>query len=85
MNFTLKIYKNSREVQRVQTCSRRRFLKKTRTINWQDSPLKVYLRINYGKHKDNYGKTINFWNDGEYSNRADFDMALQAFMEEEKK
>ena len=79
MNFTLKVTKNGRVVQRVQTHSLRRFTKHLRTINWQNKPLKAYLRVSYGKRLDYWGKLSNFYNDGGYDNKHDLWLAFNAF------
>lgn len=83
MNFTLKVIKNNRAIQRVQTHSPRRFINKLRTINWQNNDLKIYLKDNYGKQKDCFGKLVTFYNDGEYDNENDLWLAFNAFKEKE--
>ncbi len=82
MKYILKIIKNDVEVIRVGTGSLRRFLKIIRTINWQHGPIKVYLRISYGKHEDSYGEMSDFWNDGWYETEEDLMLAFDAFREE---
>ncbi len=59
----------------------RRFLNHVRTIKWQVGHPKVYLRVSYGMQKDNFGKNRTFYNDGDYDNKKDFDLALKAFLE----
>lgn len=80
-NFTIKIKVNGKEVDRVETHSRRHFYNKIRTINWQNNDIFVYLRVNYGKRLSNKNKRENFWNDGEYTNEKDFFIAVKAFLE----
>lgn len=84
MNFTLKVINNNRIVQRVQAHSLRRFTNHLRTINWQNRPLKVYLRVSYGEHEDCFGKVGNFYNDGWYGNEKDLWQAFNAFKDEGK-
>lgn len=83
MNFTFKVTKNNKVIQKCQTHSKRRFLNQLRAINWKDKPLKVYLRVSYGKHEDVWGKLSSFYNDGWYENEKDLWLAFNAFSEEE--
>ncbi len=59
--------------ERYQTKSLLRFLYKIRSLNWKELKKECYLRVSYGK---------GFYNDGEYDNKADFDLALNAFLED---
>lgn len=81
-NFTFRVIKNGKTIDECRTHSKRRFYGKIRTINWQNKPLKVYLRVYYGKHLSNFGKIERFWNDGYYDSRKDLMLALNAFMDE---
>lgn len=81
MNFTFKVIKNGWVIERVKTHSNRRFLNRIGTINWRNNPLKVYLRVNYGKMMCNQGCVCSFYNDGWYENKEDFWLAFQAFKE----
>lgn len=72
-NFTLRVRNQDKEVSYIKTHSIRRFLPKTRLINWENKTLDVYLRVSYGK---------GFFNSGTYNNKKDFEMALAAFLEE---
>lgn len=83
MNFTFKIIKNGRVVQVVRTHSIRRFVNNLRTINWKDRGIKVYLRVNYGKKVDVFGKLSTFYNDGWYKTKEDLWLAFSAFKEED--
>lgn len=74
-NYLVKVNGN-----RYETTSIRRFLNHVRTIKWGKDTL-AYLRVSYGKDKDNYGKWQNFYNDGDYTNKKDFTQALNAFLE----
>lgn len=78
----MKVIENGKVVQRLQTHSKRRFYNKIRTIKWKNNHVSVYLRINYGKHLSNRGKLESFWNDGEYDNREDLMLAVNAFLED---
>lgn len=81
LNFTFKAAKNGKTIQKCQTHSRRRFYNRIRTINWQNKPLKVHLRVNYGKAICNRGCVCNFYNDGMYETQKDLLSALAAFVE----
>ena len=80
-NFTFRVIKNGKVVERCQTHSKRRFYNRIRMINWQNSHFKVYLRVSYGKALTNFGKMENFYNDGEYETNKDLLEALTAFTE----
>lgn len=82
MQFTVKAYENNRMTHIMRTHKLRRFLKKIRSIKWQNSSIFVYLKVDYGKFIDNFGKRTTFYNDGEYTNKENFWMAFNAFMEE---
>lgn len=81
MNFSIKIYKNGKMIQKYRTHKIRRFLKNIRLIKFEDEGIKVYLKVDYGKHLDSYGKITNFHNDGVYNNKEDFWWAFKAFIE----
>lgn len=81
MQFTIKIYKNRQMIDKCRTHRIRRFFRKIRSINFEDTKIKAYLKVNYGKALDNYGKYVNFYNDGDYDKKADFWLALNAFIE----
>jgi hypothetical protein len=78
-NFTLKITRSGKEVERYQTHFKRRFYNRIRTIKWDCS---YYLKVSYGKLLSNSGKYENFWNDGLYDNKKDLMLALNAFTED---
>lgn len=80
-NFTFRAIKDGKTIDRCQTHSKRRFFNKIRSINWQNSPLKVYLRISYGKQECSLGCVCNFYNDGEYETKHDLLEAFTAFTE----
>jgi hypothetical protein len=81
-NFTFQVEKNGKVVDRCQTHSKCRFYDRIRMINWQNDPLKVYLRVTYGKAKSCFGKMEKYYNDGFYDNKKDFLYALEAFSKE---
>lgn len=81
LNFTYRIVKNGKTIQRYQTHSKRRFYNRMRTINWKDKPSRVYLRVSYGKGLTNFGKKETFYNDGWYKNKQELLFALNAFTE----
>ena len=64
--------RNNKTLNRYGTHSKRIFLKKIRTINWQDHELRVYLRVNYRK---------GFHNEGDYDNEEDLWFAFKVFTE----
>ena len=81
LNFTMRVVKNGKII-RYETRSKRAFYAHIRSLKWKDGVKKVYLRVSYGKHLDNFGKLINFYNDGWYDNKKDLHLALKAFTEE---
>lgn len=82
LNFTYRVIKSSKTIDRCQTHSKRVFYNRIRSINWQNSPLRVYLRVSYGKAECNHGCICNFYNDGWYETRGDLISALEAFAAE---
>ena len=42
---------------------------------------KAYVWVGYGKQKDNHGKMVEFYNDGEYINKEEALEAIRAFCE----
>lgn len=84
-SYLYKVKKNGKTIDKHLSHSERVFGYKIRTINWKDLAKNsglVYLKINYGKKLDNFGKLTSFWNDGEYEDRDSFYLALNAFLEE---
>lgn len=81
LNYTFRVVRNGKTVDRCQTHLRRRFSARLRTINWQITPLKVYLRVSYGRQKCNLGCVCNFANEGEYESKTDLLGAFAAFTE----
>lgn len=81
LNYTLKVFKKNKLVQRLETHSIRCFYNKVRTIKWHSGHSRVYLRVNYGNHLSGRNKIESFWNDGDYYNQKDLWQALEAFTE----
>lgn len=81
LNFTFKVVEDSKTIDKCQTHSKRRFYNKIGTINWQNKPSKVYLRVSYGKRLSNYNRLENFYNDGEYQTKQELLEAFTAFTE----
>jgi len=78
-NCILKV-KYGKVVKRYESANKRRFLYYTRLINWEKCPV-VTLRVVYGKIKDNFGHIVTADNTGDYENKKDFLLALNAFLE----
>lgn len=72
MNYFYKLFKDKEVVDKGLTHSKRRFLKKIRTVNWKNNVTKAYVRINYKK---------GLVNEGEYVNKQDLWIAINAFLE----
>ena len=82
LKFTYKVISNGKTVAKCQTRSIRRFFHRTRSIKWQNGQ-SVYLQVNYGKGINNQGKTVPFYNEGEYTTKEELIAALNAFTERE--
>lgn len=82
MNFTAKVIKSGEVIKVYRTHKIRRFLKNIRSIKFEDCELKVYLKVDYGKGIDVYGKKTRFCNEGLYDNSEDFWWAFNAFTED---
>lgn len=72
MNYTLKVTHNNKKVVHLVTTKKKRFLCQTGTINWRKRNLEVYIKVYYNKGE---------WNEGIYTTRKEFDLALKAFLE----
>ena len=81
LNFTFRVEKDGKVINKCHTHSIRRFYHRIGTINWQSKPSKVYLRVSYGRGLNNFGKMANFYNDGDYTTKHDLIFALKAFTE----
>lgn len=80
LTFRVKIITNGKTITNTLMHSKRRFFLKLGTINWKKCP-SVYIRVNYEKGKDNFGKSQIFHNDGFYTNKQDLLRAAYAFVE----
>lgn len=81
INYFFKVSVGRKMIQKCATKKWRRFLNNSRLIHWQNPATKVYLRIVYGKERDNFGHLVKFYNDGDYTTKAEFNQALAAFLE----
>ena len=70
VRYTFHILQKGKIVQRYDSSSLGRFRNHIRTIKWQKSNFKVYLKINYGG---------GYYNNGIYGNRNDLLFTLDAF------
>lgn len=61
-----------------------RLVNRAKKIDWSKHPT-VFLSINYGLHKDNFGSLIGFGNTGTYTDKDTFWIALGAFVEDYRK
>ena len=82
LNYILKVTKKGKVVDRYQTRSKRRFYNRVSTIKWQTDHPSVYIRVGYGRLLSNRNKLEQFWNDGDYDNKKDLMLALNAFVED---
>lgn len=82
LNFTFRVIKNGKAIDGYETHSKRLFYKKIRTLKWKKGVEKVYLRVYYGKGIDNFGKVVDFYNEGEYTTKKDLLFAFSAFTED---
>lgn len=80
-NYLFKVFVNGKMTERYETTKLSRFLRKLKLINWRISGVKVYLRVSSGRSLENHGRLADFYNDGDYTCKVDFDQALAAFLE----
>lgn len=59
----------------------RRFALHVGALKWEKLKGRCYLKVSYGRKMTNQGKIEEFWNDGFYTNRHDFNLAYKAFIE----
>ncbi len=81
-NYTLKVKKDGKMVQRLSSHSLRIFLRETRTINFLKHDIEVYIRVFYGNSLCIQGCICPTFNDGWYKTRKDLDFAVKAFLDE---
>lgn len=82
VNFIFKVIKGGKTIDKCRTHLERRFYDRIGTINWENGPLRVCLRVSYGIRECNRGCACNFYNDGEYRTKQDLLEALKVFTEE---
>jgi len=77
MKITLKLVSKAGKVKWYFVGTKKRF------IYWltHGKFSKAIVRVEYGKEKDNHGKMVMFYNEGEYTNKKDALQALRAFCE----
>jgi len=82
-NFTLRLYnKKGKLVSITRTHKIGRLANAIRRANFRITHSKAYLKVNYGKHKDNFGKIVPFINEGEYTTKTDLLQAWRIFIAE---
>lgn len=79
LKVSLKLTKKSGSILFYHTGKVKRIYSIVRQGNFSNS----YLKVSYGKHKDVFGKLVEFYNDGHYSNRDDLVFAFKAFTEKQ--
>jgi hypothetical protein len=80
-NYSFRVIKNGKTIQKFRTSSKQRFYNRARKIKWKNKPLKVHLRVGYGRDKTSSGRYEIFYNYGVYKTSKDFWLALKAFSE----
>jgi len=78
--WTIKIYNQDKLIARKEYHTLTGASKLSNKIKW-DKDTRVYLRVFYGKHLTNENKMAGFFNDGDYTNKEDYKLALDAFSE----
>lgn len=74
----LKITSLSGKVKRYHTTKKNRFYSIIRRENFKNA----YLKVRYGKKVNCFMKKVEFYNDGNYSNKEDLIYAFNAFISE---
>ena len=77
MQIKLTLVSRHGKVKRYRSGTKRRFMFHLT----HDKFSKAIVRVEYGKEKDNFGKMVMFFNEGEYTNKHDALQALRAFCE----
>ena len=80
--MSLKTFINNKMVSKSTTHKIRRFYKKLRLTKFEDDHVLVCVGFGYGKKINNFGKLVEFNNEGTYSNAKDLWLAIKAFREE---
>jgi len=81
-HYTLRLYKNGGKVETFRTKKKKRFLRIIRTINWQNSILKAYLKVSYGRYECVSGCICEFLNDGLYESKKELLEVFRYFDDE---
>jgi len=55
------------------------FLRLSRLVSSQKS-FPIYLRVSYGRSRDCFNRLVEFYNDGDYTNKKDLMHAFRAFV-----
>lgn len=79
MNFKVQINQKIIKTKKI-----RKLVGTCRSIDWATNPT-VTLKVIYGKFIDNFGKLTTFYNEGVYTDKETFQVALAAFLEDEYK
>lgn len=82
MQFTIIIYENGLIVLMVRTHKKRRFLKIIRSIKWQNSTKKVYIKLLDKHYLPWRGRRIRAFNDGTCFDKESLLFAVNAFLED---
>jgi hypothetical protein len=82
--YVTEYYTNGKIHQKMVISGRKISYRINRMLDWEKIK-KVYLKILYGYDIDNYGHRKLFYNDGDYTNKKDFNLAFIAFSEGLKK
>ncbi len=83
MKFLIKIYNKDKTIIKSWTRRKTKFRRILRSINFQNTVLKAYLRVDYGMGINNFKKWVMFYNDGYYDNYKDLISAFNIFIEKE--
>lgn len=77
VSLGLKLFKKGKEVCYIHSGTPKRFSGRIRLVDWDVCLINAY----YGRHKTNFGDTVEFTNSGSYTNKKDALRAFEAFIE----
>lgn len=80
--YYFKRLRKGKVVLRLYTGKMNRISYLLKDTKFSEKGTQVYIRLEYGKKKDNFGKLVGFYNDGLYSTRKEAELAWQAFIGE---
>lgn len=83
--YTIKVREKRKTLNSQRSYSKRRILHFLSTIKWKIGVSRVYIKVNYGIHKNCYDKHEVFDNEGIYNNKKDLLQALTSFDEIKEK